>query len=94
MIISRRNALIAGMTTPAALGAAACARETPETRETNPTFPSVVSNLGGLVANAHDFGITAGEQDQSRLFQDAIDFAHQQGLALYCRPAPMQPMAW
>jgi hypothetical protein len=74
--ISRRNALAAGLTASAALGAAACASASPHA-------PDVVSNLGGLVTNAHDFGIKGGDVDESKLFQDAIDYAHQHGLALY-----------
>jgi hypothetical protein len=74
VVISRRKAIIAGVTASAALGAAGCSRE---------TIPEVVSDLGGLVANARDFGITGGDADESRLFQDAIDFAHDHGLALY-----------
>jgi len=77
VVISRRNALVAGLTTTAALGAAGCSRET------NRALPDVVSDLGGLVANAHDFGITGDKVDQSKLFQDAIDFAHNHGLVLY-----------
>ncbi len=75
MVISRRKAILAGVTASAALGAAGCSR-----RE---NFPDVVSDLGGLVANARDFGITGGDADESSLFQDAIDFAHDHGLALY-----------
>ena len=75
MVFSRRRAIIAGVTASAALGAAGCSRET--------KTPAVVSDLGGLVANARDFGINGGKADESRLFQEAIDFAQEHGLALY-----------
>ena len=74
MVISRRKAVIAGVTASAALAAAGCSRQ---------QVPDVVSDLGGLVANARDFGIAGGGADESRLFQDAIDFAHDNALALY-----------
>jgi hypothetical protein len=74
VVVSRRKAIIAGVTASAALGATGCSRE---------PMPEVVSNLGGLVANARDFGIKGGKADESKLFQEAIDFAQEHGLALY-----------
>jgi hypothetical protein len=75
MIVTRRNALAAGLAASAALGGAACSAP--------PKVPDVVSSLGGLVANASDFGIKGGKADESKLMQDAIDFAHSNGLGLY-----------
>jgi Pectate lyase superfamily protein len=75
VVFSRRRAIIAGVTASAALGAAGCSRET--------KTPALVSDLGGLVANARDFGINGGKADESRPFQEAIDFAQEHGLALY-----------
>jgi hypothetical protein len=75
MNVTRRNALAAGLAASAALGGAACSAP--------PKMPDVVSNLGGLVANARDFGIKGGEADETKLLQDAIDFAHNNGLGLY-----------
>jgi hypothetical protein len=79
MNISRRNALIAGLSTTAALGAAGCAGSQP----TSQAQPVVVSNLGGVLVNAHDFGITGNKSDETKLLQNAIDFAHEHGLILY-----------
>jgi hypothetical protein len=68
---------MAGVTASAALGGAACAGPAPR------ATPEVVSNLAGIAANARDFGVTPGEADQSRVLQDAIDFARENGLTLF-----------
>jgi hypothetical protein len=68
---------LAGLTASAALGGAACAAEVPR------AAPEVVSDLGGVMANARDFGVEPGDTDQSRLLQDAIDFARDNGLTLF-----------
>ena len=76
-MISRRKALAGGLTASAALAGVACTAESPA------KAPDIVSDLGALVTNARDFGIKGGEVDESKLFQDAIDFAQKNGLALY-----------
>ncbi|WP_067530912.1 glycosyl hydrolase family 28-related protein [Nocardia crassostreae] len=76
MAISRRRALLTGMTATAAAGVAGCAAQPADP-------PTVVSDLGGLVANARDFGIAGGETDESARLQNAIDYAHENGLALF-----------
>lgn len=75
--LSRRSALIAGITTTAAVGASACAPEPPK------ITANVVSDLGGLVVNAREFGVVEGAGDVSSKLQGAIDFARNNGLTLY-----------
>lgn len=75
-MLNRRGALVGGLSA-AALGAAGCAQES------EPSPPTVVSDLGGVMANARDFGITGGAADESARFQDAIDYASTEGLILY-----------
>lgn len=75
--LNRRNILLAGATATAALGVVACSTET-----TNVTA-KVVTDLGGLVVNARDFGVVGEGVDVSKQLQDAIDFARTNGLTLY-----------
>lgn len=77
MAINRRHVIAAGLTASAAVGGVACASATPQ------ITPQVVSDLGGIVTNVRDFGIKGGAVDESKLFQDAINFAYDHGLVLY-----------
>ena len=74
-MINRRRTLAAGLTASAGVLAGACASPSP--------VPDVVSDLGGLVTNIRDFGVRGGDVDESKLFQDAINYARDHGLALY-----------
>lgn len=76
-MLNRRGALMAGLSATAAAGAAGCASEP------QPPPPKIVSDLGGVIANARDFGIVDGETDQTGRIQDAIDYATTHGLILY-----------
>lgn len=75
MNVTRRHAMAGGLAASLGLAAVACGDP--------PKAPDVVSDLGGLVTNARDFGIVGGDVDESGLFQDAIDFSVEHGLTLY-----------
>lgn len=75
--LTRRRALLAGVAATAAVGAAGCSAETVQ------VTPQVVSELGGLIVNARDFGVVGEGVNVSRQLQHAIDFARDNGLTLY-----------
>ncbi|MGK2868822.1 MAG: glycosyl hydrolase family 28-related protein [Mycobacterium sp.] len=76
-VLSRRNALLAGVTTTAVVSLSACATETTQ------VTAEVATELGGLLVNARDFGVVGEGADVSRNLQVAIDFARDNGLTLY-----------
>ena len=69
--------LFAGVAAATAAGAVGCSTETVQ------VTPKVVSELGGLIVNARDFGVVGEAADVSRELQRAIDFARDNGLTLY-----------
>lgn len=75
--LTRRHMLMAGVTATAAAGAVACSAEPVQ------VTANVVSDMGGLVVNARDFGVVDDGADVSGQLQTAIDFARNNGLALY-----------
>lgn len=75
--VNRRRLLGAGMSAAAALAVAGCSGETVE------VTPQVVSDLGGLIVNARDFGVVGEGVEVTRELQRAIDFARDHGLTLY-----------
>lgn len=75
--LPRRHMLMAGITATAAFGAVACSADPVQ------VTANVVSDLGGLVVNARDFGVLGDGADVSGQLQAAIDFARTNGMALY-----------
>jgi Pectate lyase superfamily protein len=75
--LTRRHMLMAGASATAAVGLVACSPEPIQ------VTANVVSDLGGVLVNARDFGVVDGGVDVSDRLQAAIDFAQSHSLALY-----------
>lgn len=79
--VGRRNALMGGVAFGALVGLSACTGDGDPTPP--PAPPTVVDDLRGVFVNLRDYGVTGGDVDESVKFQEAIDYAYQNGLTLF-----------